>query len=137
MQTNANYARRRVRHLLTFCWPRSRTMSTMTSTANGTTSVPDWPERYAHVDQVLERSGPRTDVDSFSAGDPVSLCALVMASETSNAPPSVGQRLFENPMQNPCYWGRRTWVRDSCQPRLDRLQGHSCDRHGHHRHLQP
>ena len=38
---------------------------------NGQTRFIDWPNRYYHVDQVLERPGPRTD-DSFAAGDAVS-----------------------------------------------------------------
>ena len=33
---------------------------------------PDWDNRYYHVDQVLDRPGPRTDPDSFMAGDGVS-----------------------------------------------------------------
>ena len=32
---------------------------------------PDWDDRYYHVDQVLDRPGPRTDPDSFMAGDGV------------------------------------------------------------------
>ncbi|KIJ36495.1 hypothetical protein M422DRAFT_76234 [Sphaerobolus stellatus SS14] len=39
---------------------------------NGTTQpTQDWPGRYAHIDQVLEKAGPRTDLDSFSPGDTV------------------------------------------------------------------
>jgi hypothetical protein len=33
---------------------------------------PDWEDRYYHVDQVLDSPGPRTDPDSFMAGDGVS-----------------------------------------------------------------
>ncbi|KAH9993753.1 NEDD8 activating enzyme [Russula vinacea] len=32
---------------------------------------PDWDDRYYHVDQVLDHPGPRTDPDSFMAGDGV------------------------------------------------------------------
>ena len=39
--------------------------------ANGV-HYPDWDDRYYHVDQVLDRAGPRTDPDSFMAGDGVS-----------------------------------------------------------------
>jgi hypothetical protein len=39
--------------------------------ANGD-HYPDWDDRYYHVDQVLDRPGPRTDPDSFMAGDGVS-----------------------------------------------------------------
>lgn len=31
----------------------------------------DWPGRYYHVDQVLDKPGPSTD-ESFSPGEPVS-----------------------------------------------------------------
>ena len=31
----------------------------------------DWPGRYDHIDQVLNRPGPRTD-ESFLAGEGVS-----------------------------------------------------------------
>ena len=31
----------------------------------------DWKDRYYHIDQVLEKPGPRTD-PNFSAGDDVS-----------------------------------------------------------------
>ncbi|KAN0140995.1 hypothetical protein V8E53_001439 [Lactarius tabidus] len=34
-------------------------------------TLTDWDDRYYHVDQVLDRPGPRTDLDSFMAGDGV------------------------------------------------------------------
>ena len=37
---------------------------------NGSSSSSDWQDRYYHVDQVLDRPGPRTD-ESFSPGDAV------------------------------------------------------------------
>ncbi|EKM55508.1 uncharacterized protein PHACADRAFT_256177 [Phanerochaete carnosa HHB-10118-sp] len=37
---------------------------------NGAAVAADWPGRYHHVDQVLDRPGPRTD-PSFQAGDEV------------------------------------------------------------------
>lgn len=37
---------------------------------SATSSSPDWADRYYHIDQVLERPGPRTD-PSFLAGDEV------------------------------------------------------------------
>ena len=45
---------------------------------------PDWDDRYYHVDQVLDRPGPRTDPDSFMAGDGVSdfLSILLLVSYT-------------------------------------------------------
>lgn len=39
--------------------------------ANGETRFIDWPNRYYHVDQVLDNPGPSTD-EGFSAGDTVS-----------------------------------------------------------------
>ncbi len=39
--------------------------------ANGVSAYNDWQGRYNHVDQILERPGPRTD-ESFGAGDAVS-----------------------------------------------------------------
>jgi hypothetical protein len=36
----------------------------------------DWEDRYYHVDQVLDSPGPRTDPDSFMAGDGVSALSL-------------------------------------------------------------
>ncbi|VDC06545.1 unnamed protein product [Peniophora sp. CBMAI 1063] len=43
----------------------------MASTANGHADVTDWDDRYYHVDQVLDRPGPRTDPDQFSPGEAV------------------------------------------------------------------
>ena len=37
---------------------------------NGNASSSDWEGRYHHVDQILDKPGPRTD-PSFSAGDEV------------------------------------------------------------------
>ena len=34
-------------------------------------ALTDWEDRYYHVDQVLDRPGPRTDLDSFMPGDGV------------------------------------------------------------------
>ena len=41
-----------------------------TATLNGTATTQDWPGRYHHVDQILDRPGPRTD-ESFLAGEGV------------------------------------------------------------------
>ncbi|KAH8116862.1 hypothetical protein DFH11DRAFT_1700778 [Phellopilus nigrolimitatus] len=38
--------------------------------AIGQTQFVDWPNRYYHIDQVLDKPGPRTE-ESFSAGDAV------------------------------------------------------------------
>jgi hypothetical protein len=37
---------------------------------NGITTSSDWHNRYYHVDQILDRPGPRTD-ESFMAGEGV------------------------------------------------------------------
>jgi hypothetical protein len=39
-------------------------------TLNGTAHTADWESRYYHVDQILDRPGPRTD-PSFLAGEEV------------------------------------------------------------------
>jgi hypothetical protein len=43
--------------------------ATLTPTAMAT--LTDWDDRFYHIDQVLDRPGPRTDLDSFMAGDGV------------------------------------------------------------------
>lgn len=37
---------------------------------NGNATSSDWPNRYFHIDQILDTPGPRTD-PSFSAGEGV------------------------------------------------------------------
>lgn len=32
----------------------------------------DWPGRYYHVDQILDRPGPRTECEMFVGGEQVS-----------------------------------------------------------------
>lgn len=39
--------------------------------SNGAPISLDWQDRYFHVDQILNKPGPRTD-PSFSPGEPVS-----------------------------------------------------------------
>lgn len=41
-----------------------------TVVVNGHATSSDWEKRYYHVDQILDRPGPRTD-PSFAAGDEV------------------------------------------------------------------
>jgi NEDD8-activating enzyme E1 len=36
-----------------------------------TQTTTDWPGRYYHVDQVLDKPGPRTDPEMFVGGDTV------------------------------------------------------------------
>ena len=52
-------------------------MAAATVQTNGSAIYSDWPGRYFHVDQVLDRPGPRTD-PSFLAGDGVSDFLLKM-----------------------------------------------------------
>lgn len=47
-------------------------MATTNASITNGFHYPDWDDRYYHVDQVLDRPGPRTDSDSFMAGDGVS-----------------------------------------------------------------
>jgi hypothetical protein len=67
----------------------------------------DWDDRYYHVDQVLDRPGPRTETESFMAGvgvsDPVSI--LLSVSYTRLFP--VGEKLSTESMQDSCH--RRRW----------------------------
>ena len=59
---------------LDFCHQARSWVTTSTRKAmnlNGDVRFIDWPNRYFHVDQVLEKPGPRTD-EGFSAGDVVS-----------------------------------------------------------------
>ena len=42
----------------------------MATTIETTQTTTDWPDRYFHIDQVLDKPGPSTD-PSFSAGEPV------------------------------------------------------------------
>ncbi|KAI0306350.1 hypothetical protein B0F90DRAFT_1689200 [Multifurca ochricompacta] len=46
-------------------------MSTINAPAINGSHYPDWEGRYYHIDQVLDRPGPRTDPDSFMAGEGV------------------------------------------------------------------
>lgn len=68
---------------------------------------PDWDDRYHHVDQVLDRPGPRTDTDSFMAGDGVSDFGSILLSVSYTRFFLVGQKLSSESMQDPCH--RRRW----------------------------
>lgn len=50
--------------------------------ANGVSASNDWQGRYNHIDQILERPGPRTD-ESFGAGDTVSTLFQLSRSQMS------------------------------------------------------
>lgn len=43
---------------------------TMDMIVNGSATSSDWQDRYYHIDQILDKPGPRTD-PSFLAGDEV------------------------------------------------------------------
>jgi hypothetical protein len=72
-------------------------------------TLTDWDDRYYHVDQVLDRPGPRTDLDSFMAGDgvghPISSFLLL----SYMCPVIAGQELLTEPVQDPRH--RRGWAR--------------------------
>ena len=75
----------------------------MDTVANG-----DWEDRYYHIDQVLDRPGPRTNLDSFMAGDgvgrPISSALL-----SYTRPVAAGKALLTEPVQDPrhrCGWAR-------------------------------
>ena len=68
---------------------------------------PDWDDRYYHVDQVLDHPGPRTDPDSFMAGDGVRDLLSILLSVSYTCPLLAGENLFTEPMQDPCH--RRGW----------------------------
>jgi hypothetical protein len=67
----------------------------------------DWDDRYYHVDQVLDRPGPRTDPDSFMAGDVVSDFISILLSVPYMRFPPEGQKLSSESMQDSCH--RRGW----------------------------
>ena len=96
-------------------------------------ALTDWEDRYYHVDQVLDRPGPRTDLDSFMPGDgvggPISSSLLL----SFTRPDITGQELLKKPVQDPRHWRRRFGVRNPCQPGTFGIQGHTCHRHGYDR----
>jgi hypothetical protein len=68
---------------------------------------PDWDDRYYHVDQVLDRPGPRTDLDSFMAGDGVRDLLSILFPVSHTCPFLEGEKLSTESMQDPCH--RRGW----------------------------
>jgi len=101
------------------------------ATAETATST-DWPGRYYHIDQVLNTGGPRTD-PAFAAGDEVraySLTKIYLLTVYFLE----GQSVLTRQVKDLSYRGWRSWMRDSCKLGAYRIQGHPCDRHGHHRH---
>jgi hypothetical protein len=67
----------------------------------------DWDDRYYHVDQVLDRPGPRTDSESFMAGDGVSVLVSILLSVSYTRIFFVGEKLSTKSMQDSCH--RRRW----------------------------
>lgn len=100
---------------------------------NGAATSSDWQDRYYHVDQILDRPGPRTD-PSFLAGDEVSISQMLrqLSFETC----SKGEGLFAEQVQDSCH--RRRWIRmrNTRQSCSDWVQGYPSHRHGHYRHQQ-
>jgi hypothetical protein len=58
---------------------------------NGSATPSDWQDRYYHVDQILDRPGPRTD-PSFLAGDEVGVSTEKVQSSFVRC--LTGERLF-------------------------------------------
>jgi len=80
----------------------------MAATITNGTHSPDWEDRYYHVDQVLDRPGPRTDPDSFMAGDSVRDPFTSTPSRHTRLI-STGKELPTEPVQDPshrCGWAR-------------------------------
>lgn len=77
-------------------------------------ALTDWDDRYYHVDQVLDRPGPRTDLDSFMPGDDVgySISSSLLLSYT--CPHTAGQELLKEPVQDPRHRRGRPGVRNPC-----------------------
>lgn len=69
-------------------------MASVSSNADGLANASDWNDRYFHVDQILDRPGPRTD-PSFAAGDEV---PSELAFATKAHVLCIGQGLFEEPV---------------------------------------
>jgi hypothetical protein len=66
-------------------------------------NYPDWEDRYYHVDQVLDNPGPRTDPDSFMAGDGVGDLLSILLPVSYTCPFLVGEKLPTESMQDPCH----------------------------------
>ena len=82
-------------------------MATTNASITNGFHYPDWDDRYYHVDQVLDRPGPRTDPDSFMAGDGVGDFASILLSVSYTRFSPEGQKLSSESMQDPCDW--RGW----------------------------
>lgn len=86
-------------------------------------AIVDWPDRYAHIDQILENAGPRTD-PAFAAGDEVRGRDSCGGQYDSYTRP--GQKLSSHTGESSCHWRWWARMRDPGQPSAYRLQGHPC-----------
>lgn len=104
-------------------------MAAATVDTNINTPSSDWPDRYFHVDQILDRPGPRTD-PSFQAGDGVRNAILTLTQILRF--PRSGQEISAWRMQNTRHW--RWWfrLRNSIKSRVIGIQRHPRHWHGHH-----
>lgn len=101
---------------------------------NGNASSADWPGRCYHVDQILDRPGPRTD-PSFLAGAEVRAVHPYNNRVVLNISCS-GEGVSARQVQDPRHRRRRLGLRDPSESCIVRVQRHSCYRYGHHRYQQ-
>jgi hypothetical protein len=85
---------------------------------------------------VLYRPGPRTDLDSFMAGDGVSdpISSFLLPSYTRSV--TADEKLLTEPMQDPRHRRGRPGVQNPGQPSTFGIQGYTCYGHGYDRHQQ-
>lgn len=60
---------------------------------NGTAQTADWESRYYHIDQILDRPGPRTD-PSFLAGEEVCQTHSIFAADTHRSGRCLKVKMF-------------------------------------------
>ena len=98
-------------------------MSAAVVQTNGSATYNDWPGRYFHVDQVLDRPGPRTD-PSFLAGDGVGIYLTRIDKMLELL--LLGQKILAQRVQDPCDW--RWWLRlrDFVESRVIGIQRYPC-----------
>ncbi len=81
-----------------------------------TQSAQDWPGRYYHIDQILDKPGPRTDPDGFIGGDTVRVSVVcTRESADHHATYFTGENISEDAVQDTRYWSWWSWLRDSAK----------------------
>lgn len=78
---------------------------------NGNSTSSDWDGRYFHIDQILDKPGPRTD-PSFLAGDEVHHLFLLKLWIFCLTQGCTGERLPQKQMQDLGHWCGRSGMRD-------------------------